>query len=253
MLINMPTILKVNISNHFQWRNIILRLFWLVIMSLAFAELFFLGHHDPVAYKAYIVVLCATIVIAGNLIYPDKLLSRLQPARRFLIWSIILACIAFFSLLLGNNIKTDFSTCALMALAVFNLSFFMCCTGHLFMATNKGSHPAQMTFTMVMVLTTLPVWLGPLIDSLPLYQGVIDLIISASPLTHLAAMADFDYLRSQWFYEHTPYGTIQYSYPTKLGLSICYSGLSLALLWASAFIEKNASFHHNNIHLQGEK
>jgi hypothetical protein len=133
-----------------------------------------------------------------------------------------------------------------MALAVFNLSFFMCCAGHLFLTTNKRSHPAQLTFAAVIVLTTLPIWLGPWIDSYPLSQTVVDLIISASPLTHLTIMAEFDYLRSQWFYQHTPYGAIQFGYPTKLGSTVGYTGLSLALFWIANLINTTVSFNRNN-------
>ena len=220
-------------------RHIALRIAWLMLMAYAFTELFFLGYNDPVANKAYLVVLCAVIVLAGNLIYPDRLFSSLQPILRFLIWSLTLACVAFFLLLFHNNAQAYISTSALMALAVFNISFFMCCIAHLFLATNKGNHPAQLTLTLVIVLTTLPIWLGPWIDSFPLNQTVIDLIISASPLTHLSIMADFDYLR-------TPYGAIQYGYPTKLGLTVIYIGLSLVVLGMASLINTKLSFNHRN-------
>jgi hypothetical protein len=229
-----------------QLRDIGLRILWLAFMAYAFTELFFLGHNDPVANKAYLVVLCAVIVLAGNLIYPYRLFSTLTPVMRCFIWSLILAGSAFFLLLIHNNAHAYLSSSALMALAVFNLSFFMGAAGHLFLTTNKGSHPAQLTFAAVIVLTTLPIWLGPWIDTYPLNQTVVDLIISASPLTHLAIMAEFDYLRSQWFYQHTPYGAIQFSYPTKLVSTVCYNGLSLALFWIANLINTKVSFNRNN-------
>jgi hypothetical protein len=223
------------------------RIFWLVFMAYVFTELFFFTYSDPIANKAYLVVLCAVIVLAGNLIYPYRLFSTLTPVMRCFIWSLILACSAFFLLLLHNKTHTYLSSSALMAVGVFNLSFFMCCVGHLFQAVSKGTHPAQLTFTVVIVLSTLPIWLGPWIDSSTLNKSVVDLFISTSPLTHLAVMTEFDYLRSQWFYQHTPYGAIQFSYPTKLVSTVCYNGLSLALFWVANFINTAVSFNRNNI------
>jgi hypothetical protein len=222
-------------------RAILPRALWLLFAAYLFTELFFLGNDDPVANKAYLVVMGAVIVIGGNMIYPHSLLAGLRPVMRFALWSLIVALIAFFSLLFHNKAPHATITSALMALAVFNLSFLMCCAGHFFLTTGNKAHPTQLIFTIVIVLTMLPVWLGPWINSLLSDQTTIDLIISASPLTQLAVMADFDYLRSQWFYTHSPYGSIQYDYPTKLELTLYYLSLALMLAWGAHLINQKIS------------
>jgi len=67
-----------------------------------------------------------------------------------------------------------------------------------------------------------PVWLGPL--AVDAGGGAPTAVVWASPLSHLAAAAEYDYLRAQWFYVHTPLAEHRFAYP--------HAGWALAALVA---------------------
>ena len=66
---------------------------------------------------------------------------------------------------------------------------------------------------------------------------VVDSIIAASPVSYLAAIMDYDYLRNSWFYQHMPFGGLRFNYPTPGVMTICYVITTLVL--AGANILKN--------------
>jgi hypothetical protein len=53
-------------------------------------------------------------------------------------------------------------------------------------------------------------------------RPLLNTLISLSPLTYLSTLAGADYLRSDWFYRHTPYGGLRYDYPQPVYVtSVC--------------------------------
>lgn len=79
------------------------------------------------------------------------------------------------------------------------------------------------------LLGSAPLWLGPAAERWP---RLIDAVVAISPLTYLAVMCDYDYLRGQWFYAHSTLGSLRYSYPSGAVLSFFYLALGLVpLLW----------------------
>jgi hypothetical protein len=75
-----------------------------------------------------------------------------------------------------------------------------------------------------------PVWLGPVIDHTEPAQWITDALLAVNPLTHLGTLAGIDYLRSDWFYRHSPFGGLRYDYPSRTGV---LAGLLLAGALAS--------------------
>jgi len=70
----------------------------------------------------------------------------------------------------------------------------------------------------------------------------LHVLLWSSPLSYLAGMLDYDYLRNQWFYQHTPYGMLKYEYPDKILYSFGLIGMSLLLLG----IKTNANLENKN-------
>ncbi|TPW14104.1 MAG: hypothetical protein FD130_1440 [Halothiobacillaceae bacterium] len=209
---------------------VVLRLVWLVLITYLCAELFFLNGTTPLSHKAYLVVVAAVTIIAGNMAYPYNSFTSLKPAVGFALWSLLLACSAGLTLLVHSaTLSSQTPTYLALALAVFSLSFLLCCVRHLCTTISCKSPPIPATLTLLAILTTLPFWLAPVINLATMNQGLIDLILLANPMVYLAVMVDFDILRSDWFYEHTPYGAIQYHYPSKLSLTVYYAFSSLIL------------------------
>jgi hypothetical protein len=54
-------------------------------------------------------------------------------------------------------------------------------------------------------------------------QWLIDAVITASPVSYLAVLAEYDYLKSAWFYQNTPFGGLRYDYPSGWTITFCYS------------------------------
>lgn len=70
-----------------------------------------------------------------------------------------------------------------------------------------------------------PLWLSPWVERGDGAAWLIHLALGISPLTYFAVMLDCDYLRSTWFYEHTPFGAYRYAYPSPLLLTFIHAAL----------------------------
>lgn len=80
------------------------------------------------------------------------------------------------------------------------------------------------------LLAAAPLWLGPLaaLDA-GAGPGRASMIVAASPLVHLAIAAGQDLLRTQWWYAHTSFGSLQFDYPSLAAVVPAYAVAALAL------------------------
>jgi hypothetical protein len=79
------------------------------------------------------------------------------------------------------------------------------------------------------ILTALPLWAAPVAELTAARQWTVDAVVAASPLTYVALAADFDYLRTEWFYRMSVLGTLRYEYPAFAFASAVYALPALAL------------------------
>jgi len=86
------------------------------------------------------------------------------------------------------------------------------------------------------LLASSTVWSGPLLDTLAPGRPVIDSIIASSPLSYLATLAEWDYLRGEWFYRHAPFGGLRYDYLSASTVSLACLGIGLAAQLASRLL-----------------
>ena len=77
-------------------------------------------------------------------------------------------------------------------------------------------------FLWAAILTGSPIWAGPLVDIFQPGNTLINFIISITPLTHFSVAADYDYLRSEWLYQNTPFGSLPFVYPNFTSIVIYY-------------------------------
>jgi hypothetical protein len=81
------------------------------------------------------------------------------------------------------------------------------------------------------LLGAAPVWLGPAAEiAARLDLATIDAVVGMSPLTHLAIASGNDLFRNPWFYQHTNFAALQYSYPTLESCFALYGVAAAALL-----------------------
>lgn len=122
---------------------------------------------------------------------------------------------------------------ALLACASFLL---VTCFGVLLAALRRlVADPLLATMVIaafVCLATAAPLWLGPLAELSVQRASIVNAAIAVSPLTYLSMLADFDYLRTGWFYEHTSLGSLRYEYPRAWSLSVVYALPLLAVAGA---------------------
>jgi|GEM_PF-4452420 len=170
------------------------------------------------------ILMCQAIMIfcLGFLFYPAN-------HNRFahLIWSFCLgAGMLLIALLENANLMQAFHC----AVAVFLLSVFLQCFC-LALAFCHAKHRLRswVSFWAMLLFCALPVWLSPWVEYLADTQNKINGLLWTSPLSYLAGMLDYDYLRSQWFYTHTSYSMLRYDYPEPMAYSFGLIAASLIL------------------------
>lgn len=77
------------------------------------------------------------------------------------------------------------------------------------------------TLLLATIATSTPVWLGPVMDVYQPRETVINGVVSITPLTHFSVAAEYDYLRSEWLYKNSSFGSLPFSYP-EFGRTILY-------------------------------
>jgi hypothetical protein len=185
------------------------------------------------------ILMCQAIIIfcLGFLFYPANY-------HRFahLLWSFCLGAGMLITALLENaSLMQAMNT----AVAVFVLSVFL----HSFCLALAFCHAnhrltAWVSFWTMLLFSTLPVWLSPWVEYLADTQTKINGLLWASPLSYLAGMLDYDYLRNQWFYTHTSYNMLRYDYPEPMAYSLSLIAASLILMAISTgtFSDTQKSF-----------
>ena len=80
----------------------------------------------------------------------------------------------------------------------------------------------KLIFLFTVFIISTPIWLGPLVDIYQPGEHTTNGIISITPLTHFSVAAGYDYLRSEWFYQNTPFGSLPFSYPSLVAITAGY-------------------------------
>jgi hypothetical protein len=114
--------------------------------------------------------------------------------------------------------------------------------------TNLAVFLAEMTdnvslsFTSVLflifLLSSLPLWLGPFANH---FTFLIDYLANINALALLSILADYDYLRSQWFYQFSPMGGLKYVYISKAGVISGYLVLTVCIIAFRHYVTKIVS------------
>lgn len=94
----------------------------------------------------------------------------------------------------------------------------------------------------LMLLGTLPFWLGPVADMLSTrHPSAIDFIVGLSPATHLAVASGNDLLRTPWVYEHSNLASLRVDYPEAAALAWGYGAACVALVLVALTITARAT------------
>lgn len=94
---------------------------------------------------------------------------------------------------------------------------------------------------LLWLAASAPVWLGPLADVLARSNPEAPAaIVGISPLSHLAVAAGHDLLRNEWFYAHSPIGSLQFDYPSAASLFLTYIAAAVLLALLGLLAERTS-------------
>lgn len=206
------------------WRGL-----WLMPLTAVLSELFLLPHpHMP--FKARLLTLAATVILLGQLYSPTRGSSPFSPPARALLWSLLVASAALLLMWLTGGDMPAWRRSLQLAGAIFVITFALQGLNQLLAACCDEAFAPALSLMILILFAAAPLWLGPWAADTDAGQLRGDVIIAASPLTALSVAIDYDYLRSAWFYTHTPFGALRYHYPPVIQLGIVYMALGLACL-----------------------
>jgi len=106
---------------------------------------------------------------------------------------------------------------------------FGCFGGALAFRLQDRRLAAQSCLAVMLLGLTLPLWAAPLAVIFGARQWVVDSIVALCPASYLAGLAGIDYLRGDWLYRYTPYGSLRFDYPDAASSSIVICILAAAL------------------------
>lgn len=186
---------------------------------------------DYTPTKAVLLVCCASTTIAGSLVRPQRSLtgetSSIGPAGRAVLLGAVSGLVMVSQTPIVDNLPIIFRLMVAVAILGFVVERATC----LLAAVAGSERGAPLIAVAGLGLAgSAPIWLGPWAEYLGTYEQASNAIIWLSPLTFLAVMADYDYLRNHWFYIYTPFGGLRYAYPGKVTYCTIYLLLG-GLLW----------------------
>lgn len=174
--------------------------------------------------------LAAWLLVAAGFVVDAPVLFLL---RATVLSPVVAACLLYLH---GDFIPGGISAVGVNLALIFAVMLLVGAFAGLLIIADRlfDSRPAACccVFALAGLAGGAPVWLGPIVERAADMQVLADLLIAISPLSYLAVIADFDYLRTPWFYEHSVLGSIRYSYPNPWVLAVVYAltaGIGLAL------------------------
>ncbi len=160
-------------------------------------------------------------VVVGHLSWP----ARTRGGA--LAWPALIAVSAVTVMLLAVGAsRADAVVVAALALGVALVSAALEAVAALL--CTLGAAPAAASGVALLLLgifAASPVWLGPWAEVTGHVQAA-NVVVAVSPLSYLAALAQYDYLRGQWFYAHSPLGSLRFDYPGVLAASMAWAALA---------------------------
>lgn len=202
---------------------------WVIVTALLPDE-----HPAPAALATTIAA--AMIVVAVMLQPPSVGRGGLD----ILLGAVEIACVAV--LLAATSSRIRGALLAYLGVATGVLGLLVgAATRWLRNRTTVGPSARIAVLTALGLLGAAPLWAGPAIERLGAPSAAVNGVIALSPLTYVAVMCGFDYLRSPWIYMTSPMGSLRFDYPHAAAATAAWAALALGCLWLGhAPDERNA-------------
>jgi hypothetical protein len=146
------------------------------------------------------------------------------------------ACAGSAGLLIAVGTDIDAGATGRLTLGVAALAFAADAT-IIWLARWLDAPAAAAWATALLVASfAVPLILGPLAEACAEQRWLVNGIVAASPLSHLATQIDYDYLRTPWFYRYSELGALRFEYAPPL--------VTTAVLLCIAAVGEGARRHH---------
>jgi len=226
---------------------------WLYLLLLAGIAGYGLGFpENDIPPPARQMLLAAGATLSGYLLL--GLADSRQPPRvlPLLRWCLLTALAAFLLMLPGAVTPSGLPGAILVSLGAAVVLLLLGSLLLLALALLQDEAAALLLVTLLAAACCCaPLWLGPLVLRASANQSLVDAVVAASPASYLAVLADYDYLRGDWFYRHAPFGGLRYDYPSAGTVTIVYLALSATSLALQRRLRElglraGAGLHHHS-------
>jgi len=199
---------------------------WISCIAVLLAGILFSTTLDVAAAPAFYIVNQALFVcLAGYLLLPAANdLSGLF--TNGLIHTVLFIVLTKLTVTTG----VPLSILLQVATVVFCLALLLWSLSQLFTAVFPGKKNIRGIIILLLTcLTTAPLWMGPVVDIHQADSRLINWVVSMTPLTHVSVAAEYDYLRSEWLYRNSSFGSLPFVYPGFYSIAAGYFLLVLTL------------------------
>ena len=170
--------------------------------------------------------LVACLVLLAPLFWPGRDDDRARAVSRVIGWSIAVAALALTGMAGLALVAAEAAAAAPIA-RTLALLLPLLVSLHAASALLEGSladgapsaASARETATRIVVctlvaLSALPLWFGPVAEAASGTQPwLVDAVVAASPLAHLAVAGNSDLFHTPWMYDHANLALLRLSYP----------------------------------------
>jgi hypothetical protein len=186
----------------------------------------------------------ALAILWGLLLNPSDIHQRLASTLRCFLWPLLpaLATLVASWFFMGNTVLAE--PTVELTIGVFLLSLLLTSLpNYLYTRLGNQRTAALLVLIPVTLVAGTPIWLAPLTLYLDLGEISTNLMVWTNPLAYLSNLAEYDILRQEWLYAHSPLGGERFSYPAPLFVSAIYLALTAAatLLWRRKKLEAHVS------------
>lgn len=171
--------------------------------------------------------LCAVCV--GSILVDEIDALQTGPFRHTAVAALVVTVLHILAVIIVTQRAAVWSA----SVGLFSLSFFLYAIARAGKALLPALRPAPYLVFGVLIASALPVSFGPTLEHWYDASEATNAVVALSPASYLSSLVEYDYLRSEWFYQYTPYGAMRYDYPNPIGSTVLLLSAGIALCWAA--------------------
>lgn len=178
-----------------------------------------------------------TIAVAGGLFAVVLMPVTPEDSRRLpklLLWALLAGAACALPALLASGSVRGLASGGTLLLFVITFGTLR----HWISTRSNEATAIVWTIMILFSLTAAPLYLGWLAEYYSQRHWLVNTIANTSPVSHLAAALDVDYLRSTWFYGHSRLGSLRFDYPAPAVNAAGYA-LTAVVLQALVYLQLN--------------